>query len=292
MKEGIIIKGIGGFYYVRTKEKTYETRARGLFREENITPLVGDRVVIRINSEDDSGYIEEIKPRKTELLRPPVANIDQVVIVMSIKAPDINLWLLDKFLVMSEYEKLDIIIVLSKTDLVEKKQLEYIKDIYNKAKYKVIELSNYNEIGIEEIKNILENKITAFAGPSGVGKSTLLNSIDKNLNLETGDISQKTERGKHTTRHVELMELNNGSFVLDTPGFSSLNLDFIEEQVELSYYFREFLDENRPCKFRGCLHDKEPGCSVKERVDEGIIAEERYENYIRILEDIKNNRRY
>lgn len=292
MIEGRIIKGIGGFYYVRTEDKVYETRARGLFREEKITPLVGDKVLIRINPEDGSGYIEEIRPRKTELLRPPVANIDQVVIVMSLRSPDINLWLLDRFLVMAEHENLEIVIALSKTDLVDEKEIGEVKTIYEKAKYNIIELSNIEEIGIKDIEDVLKNKITVFAGPSGVGKSTLLNSIDENLKLETGSVSKKTERGKHTTRHVELLELSEDTYVLDTPGFSSLDLTFIEEPTELSHYFREFLDENRPCKFRGCLHDTEPGCSVKEKLKEGLIAQERYDNYLRIVEEVKNIRRY
>lgn len=292
MIEGIITKGIGGFYYVKTKDKLYETRARGLFREEKITPLVGDKVLIRIN-EDGSGYVEEIKPRKTKLLRPPVANVDQVIIVMSLKSPSINLWLLDRFLVMAEFEGIEnIVIALSKVDLVENEEVKKIKEIYELAKYKFIEISNLENIGIDQIKNVLNNHITVFAGPSGVGKSTLLNSIDKSLELETGSVSQKTERGKHTTRHVELIELDEDTFVLDTPGFSSLDIDFIDEAVELSHYFKEFIDEDRPCKFSGCLHLTEPGCSVKERVDEGIISTSRYENYKKILDEVKNIRRY
>lgn len=291
MIEGIIIKGIGGFYYVRTKEKVYECRARGLFREENIKPLVGDRVKIRLN-DDGTGYVEEILERKTKLLRPAVANVDQAIIVMSLRSPDINLWLLDRFLLMAEYEGLDIIIALSKTDLSDEASIEKISSIYERAGYRLVRLSSLNNSGIEEIKDLLKDKITVFAGPSGVGKSTLLNTIDGDLKLETGLVSEKTSRGKHTTRHVELMSLKDNSYVLDTPGFSSLDLDFIESAEELSQYFREFIDEDRPCKFTGCLHNKEPKCSVKERVSEGLIAEERYKNYLKILEEVNNIRRY
>ena len=291
MLEGVIIKGIGGFYYVKTKGKVYECRARGLFREEKVKPLVGDRVLIRVN-EDGSGYVEEIKERKTELLRPPVANINQAIIVMSIKSPNINLWLLDRFLVMAEHEGLDIIIALSKIDLVEEEKVNEIKSIYEKAGYDVIKLSNVDKEGVMEISDQLKGKMTVFAGPSGVGKSTLLNSIDKTLKLETGIVSEKTSRGKHTTRHVELMDLGDETYVLDTPGFSSLELDFIEEPEELSHYFKEFMDGDDMCKFTGCLHDKEPNCSVKARVEKGIIAKERYENYLKVLEEVKNIRRY
>lgn len=291
MKEGVITKGIGGFYYVKTKDGVYESRARGLFREENITPITGDRVKVRL-SKEGLGYIEEIYERKNQLLRPAVANVDQVVLMMSIKQPDINLWLLDRFLLMIEKERLETIIVISKIDLAEKEDFEKIKEIYNLAGYKVIGISNEEDINIEEVEQVLSDKISVFAGPSGVGKSTLLNSIDKSLDLETGKVSDKTKRGKHTTRHVELMELKENSYVLDTPGFSSLDIDFIEDASDLSYYFKEFIDPDHPCKFTGCLHDKEPGCSVKARVEEGKISKSRYKNYLDFLEEVKNIRRY
>ena len=291
MLEGVIVKGIGGFYYVNTGDKVYECRARGLFREENIKPIVGDHVTIRIN-EDGTGYVEKVFERRTKLLRPPVANVDQVLIAMSIKSPDINLWLLDRFLVMAEYEGLDITIVLTKTDLVTRDKVDEIGDIYRSAGYDVIEIDNTRQAGVEAVIAKLDGKITAFAGPSGVGKSTLLNSINPDLKLETGDISQKTSRGKHTTRHVELMEILKDSYVLDTPGFSSLDLDFIEDEQDLALYFRGFLESGESCKYRGCIHDKEPNCLVKEKVEKGLVKKERYENYLRILEELRNNRRY
>lgn len=292
MLEGIIIKGIGGFYYVKTEKGIYECRARGVFRAEKITPLIGDNVIIRINEEDDTGYIEEIKVRKSQLLRPPVANVEQVLVVMSIKKPELNLWLLDRFLVSIEYENLDAVICINKIDLAEKDELEKVSNIYEKAGYKVIFTSAETNQGINDLKESLKNKVTVFAGPSGVGKSSLLNKVQSNFKLETGEISKKTKRGKHTTRHVELLKLDEGGYVLDTPGFSSLNLNFIEKEEELKYYFKEMKELNLLCKFSSCLHYNEPKCEIKKRVQEGNISKSRYENYLKFLEEIKNIRRY
>lgn len=291
MIDGIIIKGIGGFYYVKTVDGIVECRARGIFREENITPLIGDKVRIRISNEDNSGYVEEIYPRSSQLLRPSVANITQAIIVMSIKKPDINTWLLDRFLIMAEHEKLEIIICLNKVDLAVEKALE-LKNVYEIAKYKVINTSTKTGIGIEELKNSLNNNISVFAGPSGAGKSSLLNAISPNFKLETGDVSSKTKRGKHTTRHVELLDLHENTFVLDSPGFSSLNVEFIEEDIELRDYFREIKRYGEKCRFISCLHSNEPDCAVKEQVEKGNISKERYANYLLFLEEIKNIKRY
>lgn len=291
MLKGIIIKGVGGFYYVKTSEGIIESRARGLFRDENITPLVGDKVNIRISEEDKTGYIDEIYPRTTQLLRPPVANVSQAVIVMSIKNPDINTWLLDKFLLMAEYEKLNVIICFNKSDLSEEKTLS-LSEVYKTAGYKVIISSVVESIGIEELRNSLDDNITVFAGPSGAGKSSLLNEINPILKLETGDISNKSKRGKHTTRHVELINLKEDSYVLDTPGFSSLHLDFIEDEAELREYFREIDKIGKECRFISCLHDQEPDCAVKRNVETGNINKDRYENYLLLLKEIKSNRRY
>lgn len=291
MIEGIIIKGIGGFYYIKTKDGIIESRARGIFREENLTPLVGDRVKIRINEEDNSGYIEEILERKNELIRPPVANISQAIIVMSIKKPDINTWLLDKFLIMAEHKNLNIIICLNKMDLSEK-EIIHIKNIYETVGYKVLITSSKENIGIENLMAYLKEHITVFAGPSGVGKSSLLNKVNPQFNRETGDVSAKSKRGKHTTRSVELLELGENTYVLDTPGFSSLDLSFIEDPSSLREYFKEIKKYGQECRFLSCLHDKEPDCAVKRYVVEGVISKERYDNYLRLLEEIKNIRRY
>lgn len=290
MLEGIIIKGVGGLYEVKTDKRTYQCRARGLFRKKKITPLVGDKV--RIDEiEEDTGYIIEILDRSTELIRPPVANVNQVVIVFAIKKPMPNLWLLDKFIILAEKEGLDIVICINKIDLSSENEIKSFNNIYDKTGYKVIFTSCKEEKGIDSLKEALKDKITVFSGPSGVGKSTLLNKIQPDLQLKTGDISQKTNRGKHTTRHTELMELENGGWVLDTPGFSSLDLDFINEE-DLGNYFSEIDEYSVYCKFRGCRHDKEPQCAVKDAVDKGEISKSRYENYLLFLEELKNNRRY
>ncbi|MGJ0847721.1 ribosome small subunit-dependent GTPase A [Tissierella praeacuta] len=291
MINGIIVKGIGGFYYVRTESDIVECRARGVFREEKLTPLVGDKVRIRISDEDNTGYIEEIYPRTSKLLRPPVANITQAIIVMSIKRPDINPWLLDRFIIMAEHENLDIVICINKSDLAEEKALD-LKSIYKNIGYKVINTSIVTGEGIDELKELLNNNISVFAGPSGAGKSSLLNTVNENFKLETGNVSFKTKRGKHTTRHIELLELHDNTFVLDSPGFSSLNIDFIEQEIELKNYFREIYKYGDKCRFISCLHKNEPNCEVKKQVEEGNIRKERYENYLLFLEEIKNIRRY
>mgnify|MGYP000928637498 CR=1 FL=1 len=291
MLEGIIIKGLGGFYYVKTSEGIIESRARGVFREDDVTPLIGDRVKIKISEEDGTGYIVEINERKTQLLRPPVANVTQAIVVMSVKNPNINTWLLDKFLLMVEYEGLDIVICINKYDL-DKDLCEGFKVIYEKAGYKVLLTSCKLDIGIDSLKKYLYGNISVFAGPSGVGKSSLLNMVDDRLNLETASISNKTKRGKHTTRHIELLEIDDTSYILDTPGFSSLNLDFIKDGSFVKRNFREINKYGKECRFLTCLHDKEPNCAVKEKVEEGIIDEGRYNNYLLLLNEVRNMRRY
>lgn len=292
MVEGVIVKGVGGFYYVKAQERLYECRARGLFREDNITPLVGDKVLIRINEEDGTGYIEEIMERKSELIRPPVANVTQAIIVMSIKKPDINFWLLDRFIILAEHQNLNIIICLNKVDLTKREEITSILDIYKNTSYPILKTSTKTGEGIEDLKEYLKDQVTVVAGPSGVGKSSLLNQIKPGLELKTGDVSKKTTRGRHTTRHVELIDLGSNSYVLDTPGFSSLNLDFIESEEELSRYFNEIDEFATSCKFINCLHFKEPGCEVKKQVEKGRISPVRYENYLKFLEEIKSIRRY
>lgn len=282
---------MGGFYYVQTPEEVIQCRARGNFREEGITPLIGDKVRIRISKEDNNGYIDEIYPRETSLKRPPVANITQAIVVMSIKKPKINSWLLDRFLVMAEAEALNIVICVNKIDLDLKASLT-IRDIYSKIGYKVILTSIETEEGIDELRISLHDNISVFAGPSGVGKSSLLNLIDPDYNLKIGEISEKNKRGKHTTRHTEILHLKGNSYVLDTPGFSSLDLDFIGDETELGEYFLEIKKYSHGCKFMNCLHLNEPGCEVKKQVEEGEINPERYKNYLMFLEEIKKNRRY
>lgn len=210
---------------------------------------------------------------------------------MSIKNPDINTWLLDRFLMMAEYEDLDIVICINKDDLDPDAVLR-LKNIYELAGYRVIETSTVSNTGIDQLKEILDNNISVFAGPSGAGKSSLLNKINPKFKLETGDLSTKNQRGRHTTRHVELFELGKDSFVLDSPGFSAINVDFIEEDSQVKSYFREIREYGKECRFMSCLHDNEPNCEVKNQVEKGNISKERYENYIRFLTEIKNIRRY
>lgn len=290
MIEGTIIKGIGGFYYVQTEYEVVQCRARGIFRETNTTPLVGDKVRIRISEEDGNGYIEEIFERESVLLRPPVANVTQAVIVSSIKHPDLNTWLLDRMLVMAEEQELEVLICINKCEL-DRAQARKIEGIYRKAGYNTILTSVKEQEGLERLKEFMEDHISVFAGPSGVGKSSLLNSINSNYDLEIGKISLKTSRGKHTTRHVELLKLNKNSYVLDSPGFSSLNLDFIEDETQLRFYYKDIEKFNNLCKFSSCIHVNEPGCSVKEAVISDNISRERYDNYLMMIEEIKNRKR-
>ncbi|SCY85294.1 ribosome small subunit-dependent GTPase A [Alkaliphilus peptidifermentans] len=292
MKEGRIIKGIGGFYYVDYNHDIYECKARGILRKNKKTPMVGDQVRFSIlDPEKKLGILEDILERKNELIRPPVANVDQAVVVFAITQPEPNLSLLDRFLVLAESQQLDIVICFNKIDLLQKDDYLWMVDIYKNAGYPVLLTSKENNDGINKLKEILAGRVTVFAGPSGVGKSTLLNRIQSNIKLQTGEISVKSERGKHTTRHVELIPLNQRGWVVDTPGFSSLKVDFMEE-IDLAYYFPEILQSKGECKFNSCLHENEPSCLVKKRVEEKEIAAERYESYKKLLEEIRLNRRY
>ena len=292
MLNGKIIKGIGGFYYVDTNQGLYECRARGIFRKNKITPLVGDRVSISVvDEENKKGVVEEIEDRDTELVRPPIANVDKALIVFAIKNPAPNLSLLDRFIVLAEKENLEIVIVFTKVDLdTDGEILEALKDIYETSGYKVIPVSNKVKLNIDKIKEELKESTVVFAGPSGVGKSSLLNEVDKNFELKTGEVSDKIKRGRHTTRHAELLKLECGGMVADTPGFSSLTLDDIDEN-ELKEYFIEF-ENHDECRFGSrCIHENEPSCSVKEAVENGEISRKRYDSYIQLLNEIRSGKR-
>ena len=288
MLNGRIMKGIGGFYYVDTEQGLYECRARGIFRKNKQTPLVGDRVKISVVEEEKKiGVVEEIDKRETELIRPPISNIEKALIVFAVKNPTPHLSLLDRFIVLAERENLEIVIILTKVDLDEDNTTEKIKEIYELSGYKVIPVSSKSK---DKIKEELNNSVVVFAGPSGVGKSSLLNEIDPNFKLQTGEVSDKIKRGKHTTRHAELLKLECGGIVADTPGFSSLTLDDIAEN-ELKEYFIEF-DEVDTCKFGNkCIHENEPGCGVKEAVEAGEISKIRYDSYIQLLNEIRQGKR-
>ena len=292
MINGKIIKGIGGFYYVDTEKELYECRARGIFRKNKITPLVGDIVSISlVDEENKKGVVEEIEERDTELVRPPIANVDKALIVFAIKNPSPNLSLLDRFIVLAEKENLEIVIVFTKVDLdTDGKLLDELKNIYEVSGYKVIPVSNKLKLNIDKIKEELKENTVVFAGPSGVGKSSLLNEVDKNFELKTGEVSDKIKRGKHTTRHAELLKLECGGMVADTPGFSSLTLDDIDEN-ELKEYFIEF-DKYDECRFGSrCIHENEPSCAVKEAVENGEISKKRYDSYIQLLNEIRSGKR-
>lgn len=295
MFKGRIIKALSGFYYVKVdnSDYIYACKARGIFRKESITPLVGDYVKISVTDEGDmEGVVEEIFDRHSELVRPPIANIDLVVIVFALKNPNPNINLLDRFIVLSERENLKVSIVFNKIDIDKKDIFSNYKEIYTKVGYKVFGVSADKNIGIEELREEIREKISVFAGPSGAGKSSLLNAIDPNINMKTGQVSKKIGRGRHTTRHAELVEFSGG-LIADTPGFSSLSLSDIES-IELKEYFREFKDVDG-CRFGNkCIHENEPGCKVKELVESGEISEDRYKSYIQLLNEIREveNRRY
>lgn len=290
MLKGVIIKGIGGFYYVETVDGIFECRARGKFRIKNITPLIGDRVEIEGDPKSLQGYIIGIDERKNQLVRPTVANIDQIVIVFAAKRPDINMVLMQKFLVYSEYKKLNVVVCINKIDIDEEKDYLEVVKMLESVPYKVITTSVKANIGIEQLEEILKEKISAFAGPSGAGKSSLLNCIQPGLELKTGDLSKKIDRGTHTTRHAELIKLEKGGMVVDTPGFTSFEIGELEPS-KLVDCFPEF-NPYKHCYYSGCAHDKEPNCGVKEAVEEGRINKIRYDFYISLLSELKSIRRY
>lgn len=286
MPEGQIIRAVSSFYYVQCEDEVIECKARGLFKKKNITPLVGDYVLFDL-IDNTHGLITEVKQRRNELQRPLISNVDQALLVFSVKEPEISYTLLDKFLVHIEQANIEPIICITKFDLVNRddNELEEKLQIYNSIGYKVIKTSKYG-VGLIELKNILKNKVTVFSGQSGVGKSTLLNTLLPSLGLETGDISYRLGRGKHTTRVVQLFNLPFGGAVADTPGFSQLNFSGIEA-VDLENYFIEFIQYSSQCRFRGCNHINETGCAVKSAVEENKIAKERYEHYVEFMKEIK-----
>lgn len=284
--KGQIRKAISGFYYVHADGETYQTRGRGNFRNRKITPLVGDQVLFESENKTD-GYLLEVMPRKNQLVRPPVANVDLGVVVTSLVEPNFSYNLLDRFLVTLEYESIEPVIFLTKTDLASnEQQIDEIKQTYETIGYPVI-VPKYPGDTAELIRYFPE-RLTVFMGQSGAGKSTLLNQISPDLNLETGAISDSLGRGRHTTRHVELLPLYDG-LVADTPGFSSI--DFLTiETTELPKQFPEFVSASNHCRFRECMHAKEPGCEVKRQVETGEIAQTRYENYLQFLQEVENRK--
>ncbi|MDO5516797.1 MAG: ribosome small subunit-dependent GTPase A [Clostridium sp.] len=280
---GKIIKGIGGFYYIKTEDGLIECKARGKFRHKDIKPMVGDDVTIKM--ENGKGVIEEIHKRTSELVRPTVANVSLAFIVFAVKNPDINFDLLNKFLILCEFNNIEVVVCLNKIDLVSEEEREEIKKRINDIGYEVLYINAKEGVGIERLKERIQGNITVFCGPSGAGKSTLINKLADKDHMETGTVSVKLGRGKHTTRHSELIEIEDG-YIVDTPGFSTLEIKDLMDKNDLKYCFPEFTEYNDKCKYRGCLHYKEPKCALKEAVDEGKVNKYRYDFYIKSLEEI------
>lgn len=295
--KGRILKGIAGFYYVETfEEKVYECKAKGIFRKSNLKPLVGDNVEIDIIDEEKRlGNITDIFPRKNQLLRPPVANVDQAVILFAIVKPNPSYNLLDRFLIMMRQQNLPVIICFNKQDIATKEEQQELYDAYEKCGYRVLFISVKEEQGLDELKALLKGKTTTLAGPSGVGKSSLLNKLVPDADMQTGELSRKIERGRNTTRHSELffveddISKDSGTYVIDTPGFTSLEMRDVTADTLMQYY-PEFTEYEPLCRFGGCSHIAEPDCGVKDAVAEGKISQVRYDNYKVLWEELKNMR--
>ena len=291
--QGKIIKGIAGFYYIYAQDgNVYECKAKGIFRKDNFKPLVGDNAEISVlDQEAKEGSVTAILPRRNSLIRPAVANVDQAFVIFAMEDPKPNFLLLDRFLIMMEQQGIPAVICFNKKDLGEKEELERLYLTYTGCGYQVVLSSTLEGEGIDEIRQILRGKTTVVAGPSGVGKSSITNCMQGEIQMETGEISRKLKRGKHTTRHSQVIPVGENTFLMDTPGFSSLYLMDMEEQ-ELKDYFPEFRKYDDQCRFQGCRHIHEPGCRVKEALEEGEISRIRYEDYLNLYEELKEKRRY
>ncbi len=291
--QGKIVKGISGFYYVHVVESgIYECKAKGIFRQQKMKPLVGDDVEIDIISEEKkTGNVAAILPRKNALIRPAVANVDQALLIFAAASPNPNFNLLDRFLVMMGRQDVPVILCFNKCDLITEEQQQEIAAIYEASGCKILFVSAKKELGLKELQEILEGKTTTVAGPSGVGKSSLINLLAPEACMETGEISKKIERGRHTTRHAELIQLKGDGYIMDTPGFSSLYLPEMEKE-ELQDCYPEFAAFEPYCRFQGCSHISEPDCGVKEALSEGKIHLVRYENYCQLYGELKDRKKY
>ncbi len=292
--KGKIIKGIAGFYYVHTPEKdvVYECKAKGIFRNQKMKPLVGDDVVINTdNQPEGKGIIVDILPRNNELVRPAVANVDQALVIFAATRPSPNLNLLDRFLIMMQKQKLHTIICFNKMDIVSDKETSLLKEAYIQSGFEVMYASLLYGEGITDLHALMMGKTTVLAGPSGVGKSTFINLLQPEIQMETGILSERIQRGKNTTRHSQLIFVEKDTYVCDTPGFSSLYLTEIDKE-ELKDYFAEFREYEGNCRFLSCNHLNEPSCAVKDAVKQSKISQTRYDNYVTLFEDIKNQKRF
>lgn len=289
--QGKIVKGIAGFYYVHIEGMgTFECKAKGIFRKESIKPLVGDNVRMSILDADAmEGNITEILPRQNALIRPAVANIDQALVIFAIVKPDPNCNLLDRFLVAMHRQGIESIICFNKQDIAAAEKKKYLQKAYETCGCQVLYVSAHENEGIEELKMLLHHKTTAVAGPSGVGKSSIINRLQSEICMQTGAISNKIARGKHTTRHSELIYIQDGTYIMDTPGFSSLHIADMEKE-ELKQYYPEFADYESACRFQGCVHIHEPECAVRTALAEGRISEVRYRNYCLLYEELKQQK--
>ncbi len=281
--KGVIVKGIGGFYYVNTENGVIECRAKGVFRKMGIVPLVGDVVEVELNNDNKTGVVAAISDRRNSLIRPAVANVSQMMAVASLESPKPNLYVLDKLIASAEFAKLKISLCFNKSDLADD---DILPQIYKKAGFDVVVASAANNENIDKIKALLKDEVTVFAGNSGVGKSSILNRIMDRDMFETGSVSQRTERGRHTTRHSELVELPFGGYIMDTPGFSSFELADVTLDT-LPSLFREFADYLGDCRFLDCRHISEPDCKVREALARGDISASRHESYKQLFEEIK-----
>lgn len=291
--QGKIIKGIAGFYYIHAENgQVYECKAKGAFRKQKIKPLVGDMVRIAVLDEAEHlGNVEEILPRKNELIRPAVANIDMALVIFAAAKPEPNFNLLDRFLCMMEFQNVPVTICFNKTDLVDEEKIEEYRRIYEPAGYRLMSTCTRTGEGVDAVKALLHGKTTTVAGPSGVGKSSLINALQSDVQMQTGVISDKIDRGKHTTRHSEIVPVMENSYIMDTPGFSSMDVPGFEKE-DLWTCFPEFREYEPYCKFQGCSHINEPDCGVKEALAEGKISSVRYENYKLLYEELKNMKKY
>ncbi len=291
--QGRIIKGIAGFYYVSTKDrKVYECKAKGIFRKEKQKPLVGDCVEMEIlDEEEKTGNIVRILPRKNALIRPAVANVDQALVIFSAREPNPNFQLLDRFLVSMERQEIPVVICINKQDLAGEGEAEEFRKIYASCGYRILFTSASREEGLEDLRQVLRGKTTTVAGPSGVGKSSITNLLQPRVRMETGEISKKLGRGRHTTRHSQLIELEEGTYLMDTPGFTSFYVEDMEKE-ELRHCFPEFFSYEGQCRFQGCTHTHEPGCAVKEALEKGKISRKRYDSYCEMYKGLEEKRRY
>lgn len=289
MPKGLILKGVGGFYQVESDTGLYDCKTRGIFRKKGVSPLPGDFVDFTVTNEDlREGWIEEIEERKNSFIRPPVANVSQMAVVISAASPEPDFLLADKLLLSARQNDIEPMMIINKTDLADENRLLEMEAIYLPAGYTIILMNKVQMRGYDSLHEKLKSRCTVFAGQSGVGKSTILNNIMNAWVMETNTVSDKIQRGRHTTRHVQLLRLEGKGYIVDTPGFSSFSLEGIHHE-ELAWMYPEYQKYRGQCRFSGCSHINEPDCAVKNAVEEGLISKTRYECYKKLYEELKEN---